>query len=271
MPTYLIGDVHGCLIPLQRLLEKIQFSPANDQLWFSGDLVNRGPHSLDCLRFIKQLPQAITVLGNHDLALLAADVKGSGPYFKPEHPVAEILQAPDKEQLLTWLRHQPLLHHSPTQQFTLVHAGLAPQWTIAKARALAKEVELLLQGPHYKEFLQQIMGNTPALWQDDLSGWPRARLITNVLTRIRYCRSDGALDFTASGPLNQAPVDCVAWFDYPKPAWQGALIAFGHWAALQGHCPYPQLHALDTGCAWGEQLTALCLETQQRFHIDCKT
>ncbi len=184
MPTYVIGDVQGCLPPLQQLLEKIAYNPAVDELWFTGDLINRGYHSLETLRFIHALPNTIVVLGNHDLALLA--IANGSVLAHPKDTFDEILKAPDREALLTWLRHRPLLHHDPVLGFTLTHAGIYPAWDLKTAQQLAKEVAQWLQGPHYQAYLDNLYGNEPVFWHDDLQQWERTRFNTNAFTRMRF-------------------------------------------------------------------------------------
>ncbi|MDQ2694699.1 MAG: symmetrical bis(5'-nucleosyl)-tetraphosphatase, partial [Pseudomonadota bacterium] len=199
MAVYAIGDVQGCYDPLCRLLEALRFDPAADVLWLTGDLVNRGPRSLEVLRLIRSLGErAVTVLGNHDLTLLA--VAEGYVRLRPKDTVHAILEAPDRAVLLDWLRHRPLLHHDPGLSFTLVHAGLAPQWDLHQALACAQELESTLRSPAYRSFLKQMFGSEPRLWSPDLRGVERLRFIVNCLTRIRFCTEDGALDFDRKGP-----------------------------------------------------------------------
>jgi bis(5'-nucleosyl)-tetraphosphatase (symmetrical) len=268
MPTYSIGDVQGCFSALTALLNKIQFDPAKDNLWFTGDLINRGPQSLETLRFVKSLDkQAITVLGNHDLHLLAVANRIRGD--KKQDTLTDILSAPDCQALCDWLRQQPLFHYDKATGYALVHAGLPPQWDLAKASACAAEVETVLRSERYIEFLANMYGDTPASWDDQLSGWERLRLITNYLTRMRFCSLDGALDLAKKGKAENAPEGFLPWFKIPHRQHKKIKIIFGHWAALNGEADEPNIFALDTGCVWGNCLTALRLEDGERFKVSC--
>jgi bis(5'-nucleosyl)-tetraphosphatase (symmetrical) len=258
MAVYAIGDVQGCLEPLQRLLDELNFDPAADTLWFAGDLVNRGPESVAVLRLVYGLGEhALTVLGNHDLSLLAI---AAGVGRRGRHDtVDDVLSAPDAKELLDWLHHRPLLHHDAGLGFTLVHAGLAPAWDLATAQACARELEAALRGSEYHDFLADMFGNQPERWTDDLAGIDRLRCITNHFTRMRYCRFDGSLDLRAKNPPGQQPQGLVPWFELPWRRNRDLDIVFGHWAAL-GHYRAPGIHALDSGCVWGGRLTALRLD-----------
>lgn len=264
---FAIGDVQGCLDPLKRLLDKIQYEPKADQLWFAGDLVNRGPQSLETLRFIKSLPNIVCVLGNHDLALLAVAVEATE--LRPEDSFAEILHAQDRVELLEWLRNFGFLHHSPELGYTLVHAGIHPSWQLEQAKSYAQEIEEHLKGPNYKEYLKYIFGPKPDIWEPNLTGWDRSRLITNIFTRMRFCLPNGQLDFKATGTLKQHP-ELIPWYQFAKRPTQNERILFGHWSALRGITNNPNAIALDTGCVWGQCLTAFHLETQTRSSIDCE-
>ncbi len=258
MAVYAIGDVQGCHEPLQRLLEWLRFDPADDRLWFVGDLVNRGPESVAVLRLVRDLgARALTVLGNHDLSLLAIAAGVSRPGHKDT--IDDVLAAPDADELLDWLRHQPLLHHDAALGYTLVHAGLAPAWDLDTAQACARELEQVLRGPGYREFLARMFGDQPDRWSDELSGIKRLRCITNHLTRMRYCRFDGSLDLGIKSPPGQQSPGLVPWFELPWRRNRDLDIVFGHWAAL-GHYRAPGIHALDSGCVWGGRLTALRLD-----------
>ncbi len=262
MATYAIGDIQGCLQPLNRLLEIIQFDPSEDYLWIAGDLVNRGPNSLGVLRTLYQLKERCTiVLGNHDLHLLAF-LEGKRSPSKSD-TLTDIVDAPDKSQLINWLKQQPLFHHDANLGYSLVHAGLHPQWSIQKALRLSQEVQTALQGPDYTTFLETMYGNQPDQWQDDLSGMTRLRVITNYFTRLRFCHADGRMDFDCKS--DQAPQGLIPWFDLPKRKTQNDTIIFGHWATLQGQTNHPHAIALDTGCVWGYHLTAMRLEDQALF------
>ncbi len=259
MATYAIGDLHGCCDPLQRLLEQIRFDPTVDRLWFVGDIVNRGGQSLDTLRLVMQLGStAITVQGNHDLSLLA--IAGGHAKARAKDTVQPILDAPDAAELLDWLRRLPLLHHDADLGFTLVHAGLAPQWDLAQAQACARELETVLRGPDYQDFLAVMYGSQPDCWDDPLSGVDRLRCSANYFTRMRFCRiDDGGLDFASKETPQQAPENLLPWFEIPWRRNADLNIVFGHWAAL-GHYRAPGVYALDSGCAWGNRLTALRLD-----------
>lgn len=269
MTVYAIGDVQGCFTELLRLLDKIHFDPSQDILWFTGDLVNRGPQSLEVLRFVKNLNEKKqVVLGNHDLHLIAVAYG-----VREKHPgdtLDAILQAPDRDELIEWLRHQPLLHDDKNLGFVLTHAGLAPMWTLNEARKLAQEVETLLHSDSPIYFLKNMFGNQPDQWSEHLSGMDRLRCITNYLTRMRFCYADGRLDLSFKGEILGKPEELIPWFDVENRANANVKIIFGHWAALGGKISLPNLYPLDTGCVWGNCLTAMCLEDERRFRIDCK-
>ena len=266
MSTYAIGDIQGCYGSLQRLLERCAFDPAKDRLWLVGDLVNRGPHSLETLRLIKSLgPAAITVLGNHDLYLLMV-AEGGAKFRGKDDTLQEILDAPDCDELLDWLRHQPICHTEG--EYCLVHAGLLPQWTAARARELAREVEAALQGPNFRDFILNLWGSEPAGWSVKLSGWARLRVIVNAMTRMRFCTLNGIMEFKVKGKLANAPAGHIPWFDLPDRKSADAVLVTGHWSAL-GLKVTPNLLALDSGCLWGGHLTAVRLEDRQVFQVDC--
>lgn len=266
MSIYAIGDIQGCFDELLRLLEVISFDEHTDQLWFAGDLVNRGPKSLETLRFIKSLgDSAVTVLGNHDLHLLAASCAPKIAHKKDS--LLPILEAPDSDELIDWLRHRPLFHFN--EDFCLIHAGLPPQWDFKKTKKMALLAEQALQGPKYEAFLKQMYGNKPNIWSPDLKRVDKLRFIINCFTRMRYCDVNGRLDFVHSGPIGSQPKSLMPWFDVPKRKSADMRIIFGHWSAL-GYYEGPNCYAIDTGCLWGGQLTALKLGEQvQRFSIDC--
>lgn len=266
MATYAIGDIQGCYDSLRRLLDRCAFDPVPDRLWLVGDLVNRGPKSLETLRLIKSLgDSALTVLGNHDLYLLMV-AEGGAKFRGKDDTIQSVLDAPDAAELLDWLRHQPLCHTEG--QFCLVHAGLLPQWTAARARELAREVETVIQGADYHEFIMNLWGSEPAGWSDDLQGWPRLRVIVNAMTRMRFCTPDGVMEFKVKGKLVNAPSGHVPWFDLPNRQSADAVLVTGHWSAL-GLKITPNLLALDSGCLWGGHLTAVRLEDRQVFQVDC--
>lgn len=257
MPTYVIGDVQGCFDPLQRLLAKIHFDPAKDTLWFTGDLVNRGPDSLKTLRFIRELPNVVTVLGNHDLHLLAT-VYSNNPLALQGDTLNAILQAEDKEDLCHWLRQQPLLHVQDNH--VLVHAGIYPHWTLQQALTYAGEVERVLRSDNYFALLSELYGNEPAVWDDNLTGIARWRFIINAFTRMRFCNTAGRLDLDTKLGLGEQPDGYFPWFSDPARKTQTTDIYFGHWASLKGKTHTDHVYALDTGCVWGEVLTAMRLE-----------
>ena len=255
MATYAIGDIQGCYDELRRLLERIEFDRDQDHLWFVGDLVNRGPRSINVLRFVKDLgPRAITVLGNHDLHLLAL-ASGATAGFGDDG-IEDVLTAPDRDEVLDWLRRCPLMHQDTIKGFTLLHAGLPPQWDIPTALERAREVETALRGPDYAEFLGAMYGNRPTRWSDELSGMERLRFITNCLTRLRYCDPDGNLRLKEKGPPGSQNAPYLPWFEVPGRASCHERIIFGHWSAL-GYLHSGSVWALDSGCLWGGKLTAI--------------
>ncbi len=265
MAVYAIGDVQGCHGALLALLEKIGFSASRDRLWFVGDLVNRGPHSLEVLRLVKGLGEAaVTVLGNHDLHLLMLAAGASSR--NQADTLDAVLAAPDCDELLAWLRSQPLAHAEG--EYLMVHAGVLPQWDGAKAVALAGEVHEALQARGYRKFLANMWGSTPTSWNDGLVGWDRLRVIVNAMTRMRFCSLDGSMEFRAKGPPDSAPPGCMPWFGVPDRASVDCTIVCGHWSAL-GYVQQPKLIALDSGCLWGGALTAVRLEDRQAFQLDC--
>jgi bis(5'-nucleosyl)-tetraphosphatase (symmetrical) len=271
MATYAIGDIQGCLDQLLTLLEKINFDQSNDQLWFTGDLVNRGPQSLETLRFVKNLgDSAITVLGNHDLHLLAI-AEGHTKYHRSNDTLTQVLEAPDRNELLDWLRHRPLLHHDETTGFTLVHAGLPPQWNLAKATFCAQEVEATLQSQAWSDYLKQMYGNEPNIWSDTLTGWDRLRFITNCFSRLRFCDANGQLLLDEKGNPDTQPEGFMPWFDVPDRANANLKIIFGHWSTLE-HSKVEGIFPIDTGCLWGGELTALRIDIPepQTICIECK-
>lgn len=265
MKTYAIGDIQGCFDSLRQLLDLVRFDPARDRLWLVGDLVNRGPHSLETLRFVKGLGDAaITVLGNHDLHLVML-AEGCSKK-RGDDTLDDILAAPDRDELLDWLRRQPLMHVA--DGFALVHAGLLPQWSVPQARELAREVESALQGDNYRECLANMWGSEPSSWRADLTGWARMRVIVNAMTRMRFCSADGVMDFHAKGEATDAPEGFMPWFAVPGRKSAGHVLVTGHWSAL-GLRIEPNLLALDSGCLWGRHLTAVSLPEREVFQVDC--
>ena len=263
MATYAIGDIQGCYHAFTALLARLKFNPKYDKLWLVGDLVNRGSGSLEVLRWCYQHQNCIkTVLGNHDLHALVV-AHGFKKATKSD-TLQALLDAPDCEALLTWLRHQPLMvtdENHVGESYIMVHAGLLPQWSIAAALSYASEVEYALQADSYLEFLANMYGNFPNQWQADLTGFDRLRVITNAMTRMRICTEEGEMEFTFKGELQDIPSGYFPWFDVPNRQSQTSQIICGHWSAL-GLRQRNNIYALDTGCLWGGQLTALCLETQ---------
>ena len=265
MATYAVGDIQGCCTEFQQLLEQVRFDPAADKLWLVGDLVNRGPESLAVLRLVKSMGgAAITVLGNHDLHLLAVAEGVAEPHRSDT--LHGILDAPDREELLAWLRAQLLLYVEG--DFVLVHAGLLPSWTVAQAQKLAHEVEAELHGLHYHVLLTRMYGNRPDQWDDSLTGYKRLRVITNALTRMRICTVQGKMEFKFKGEAGNVPAGYLPWFDVPNRASANATIVCGHWSAL-GLKITPRVIALDTGCLWGGALSAIRLEDRQVFQVPC--
>ncbi|UYG08505.1 symmetrical bis(5'-nucleosyl)-tetraphosphatase [Halomonas sp. M4R1S46] len=264
MSTYAIGDLQGCHAEFVALLERLAFDPRRDRLWLAGDLVNRGPGSLACLREVKALGEAAqVVLGNHDLHLLA--VARGGARARRKDTLAAILEAPDREALLDWLQSRPLLVRDGDTLMS--HAGLPPQWGLDQAERLAGELESALGSERSGAFLHDMYGNEPACWRDDLDGIDRLRVIVNTLTRMRFIDARGCLDFAAKEGLDSAPAGFAPWFQYPRD--DDPRLLFGHWAALQGTTPGSRVRAeaLDTGCIWGGALTALDLATGERVSV----
>ena len=266
MAIYAIGDIQGCVVPLEELLDTLGFDPARDRLWLTGDLVNRGPHSLDTLRLLMRLGERVcTALGNHDLHLLAvaAQVREAraGDTLQP------ILDAPDRDELIHWLRHRPLIHCDTRPELAvkslLVHAGVYPGWSRKQAARRAREVESLLRGDDadYHEFLRHMYGREPACWAQAKTAdrWQRARFITNAFTRMRYCGPGGALDFSCKDAPASRPARLLPWFDHPARKCRQWRIVFGHWSAL-GILRRANLLGLDSGCVWGGALTAVRLD-----------
>lgn len=268
MSDYAIGDVQGCFDALMRLLDHIQFNDRSDRLWFVGDLVNRGPKSLEVLRFIKNLPiKACITLGNHDLHLLAR-IFNCTSWTNPDDTLDEVLAAEDSKELGHWLRQQPLLHYDAGLNIVMSHAGIAPVWNLAEAKLHAKEVEQVLMQENFCEFLAVMYGNQPDFWDDRLHGFDRLRIIVNYFTRMRLCDSSGRLFLSLKGTLAQAPANLIPWYEVPARKLIEADIVFGHWAALGGKCSAIRVHAIDTGCFWGNPLTALRLQDKKRFLIN---
>ena len=254
MALYIVGDIQGCYDELQRLLERAGFNHDIDTLWLTGDLVARGPKSLEVIRWVKSHPNFHTVLGNHDLHLLSI-VEGIKPN-KPKDKLQPILDAADRDEICHWLRQQPLLMTHACHKLVMTHAGIYPEWTMKKAKHLAREVESQLSGKHYRKLLKEMYGNHPRLWRDDLESYERWRFIINAMTRMRFCTQDGKLDFHCKTAPDVASTNLTPWFElHHKIQQPHYTIAFGHWAALMGKTHDKQYMALDTGCVWGNQLT----------------
>lgn len=260
MATYAIGDVQGCYDELRTLLAEVHFAEA-DRLWFVGDLVNRGPKSLEVLRFVRGLgDRALTVLGNHDLHLVA--VHEGLQRVRNEDTLGEVLAATDRSELVDWLRRCPLMHVEG--DYAMVHAGLLPAWSVKEALALSEEVQRALQAPSYREFLKNMYGSKPSRWSGTLAGWDRLRVIVNAMTRMRFCTSEGEMDFHAKG--TKAPVGYQPWYETRRG--DRHFLLCGHWSAL-GLTLQPGVALLDSGCVWGASLSALRLDDRRVFQVKC--
>jgi bis(5'-nucleosyl)-tetraphosphatase (symmetrical) len=265
MTTYAIGDVQGCHQRLLELITRTDTAAVHPSFILLGDLVNRGPQSLATLRHIRNLGnRAKVTLGNHDLHLLAAAHNIRKP--QKSDTLDDILNAPDKDELLNWLRMQPLALFEEGHLF--VHAGVVPQWTAEQTLDLAHEVETALRGPNWIDFLREMYGNSPAKWDDALSGIDRLRCIVNALTRIRFCSLDGTMEFTSKEGMGSTLPGYMPWFDVPDRKTENVTVVFGHWSTL-GLVTRPNLIGLDTGCVWGGKLSAINLENRQLIQVDC--
>ena len=272
MAVYAIGDVQGCYSELKQLLEQISFNKESDRLWFTGDLVNRGPGSLETLRLVRSFGEsAITVLGNHDLHLLAIAFSDRKPGRKDT--LDPILEAPDRDELMDWLRNLPLMHTDESLGFTMVHAGLHPDWSLSQAQTLAREVETMLRSDDHNTYYKHMYGDNPHNWSDKLSGWPRLRFITNIFTRLRYCTDNGEPGLNVKGAPGTQPAKMHPWFEIKHRASREQRILFGHWSTLpvsRKHAAY-NVFPLDTGCLWGGALTALRIDAVpiETIRINC--
>jgi len=265
MATYAIGDLQGSNSSLQKLLANISFDAGRDRLWFVGDLVNRGTESLQCLRFVRSLGDgAVTVLGNHDLHLLC--VADGAARLRNGDTLQPVLDAPDREELLDWLRCRPMMHIEG--EHVLVHAGLLPQWSVGEAKALAQEVESALRGAGRRDFLAAMYGNRPDCWSEGLKGFDRLRVIVNAMTRMRLCTPGGRMEFSHKGEPANYPAGYLPWFDVPLRKSAASTVICGHWSAL-GLKVEHNLLGLDTGCLWGGALTAVRLEDRTIFQVSC--
>ncbi|HET6804273.1 MAG TPA: symmetrical bis(5'-nucleosyl)-tetraphosphatase [Frateuria sp.] len=267
MATYAIGDVQGCYPELSRLLDKLRFDPAGDQLWFCGDLVNRGGESLQVLRLIHGLRENVVVtLGNHDLSLLAIAQRKPDAQSRVNPELREVLFADDAPVLFEWLRNQKLLHHDEALGWGMVHAGLAPSWTLRQALRAAQEVERELSSPRHPRLLRNLFGNRPATWSSRLQGVERFRATINTMTRMRYCDVNGRIDFEAKGAPGSQKPGLYPWFAVPGMRRREVKMVCGHWSAL-GRFAGLGVYAIDTGCVWGGQLTALRVDTEEPQYI----
>ena len=265
MATYAVGDIQGCYATFRLLLEEIGFNPSRDTLWLVGDLINRGPDSLAILRWAKQHENSLRiVLGNHDLHALAVAEGFVAPHRSDT--LQPILDAPDREELLTWLRFRDMAYGE--DEYLMVHAGLLPQWDSAQALELAREVEAALRAPDYRDFFARMYGNFPDHWEESLQGMDRLRLVTNALTRLRVCDTAGVMDFKFKGEVRDIPAGLMPWFDVPGRKSTDKTVVFGHWSAL-GLVLRDDVVALDTGCLWGGKLSALRLEDRRLYQVPC--
>ncbi|NND89327.1 MAG: symmetrical bis(5'-nucleosyl)-tetraphosphatase [Granulosicoccus sp.] len=267
MTTYAIGDLQGCLTPLRRLLDHISFDPAADMLWFVGDLVNRGPESLETLRFVRSLgTRAISVLGNHDLHLLA--VAHGVRKASSKDTLQSILDAPDRDELCDWLAKRPLIHVDVELRHTLVHAGIHPRWSLKRAKSLGDELHYVLTH-ELDDFLCHMYGNSPSRWSKKLSVRKRRRFAINAFTRMRYCHADGSLDFEFNGPPRNAPKSLLPWYALPDRKALDTTVVFGHWSSHPGICRSGVVPT-DRGCVWGGNLVAYALDTSTSHWINCR-
>lgn len=265
MTTYAIGDIQGCFQAFQQLLQAINFDANQDKLWLVGDLINRGPDSLEMLRWAyRNQSSLVVVLGNHDLHAITV-AEGFARQHRSD-TLQVLLNAPDRTELLTWLRYQPIIHAE--HGYVMVHAGLLPQWSVKKALALGAEVETALRSTDYRDFLAHMYGNQPNVWDKNLQGFDRLRVITNAMTRLRVCTENGEMDFKFKGELHQIPPGYFPWFDVPNRKSANTPIICGHWSAMSLQ-QSKYLQALDTGCLWGGQLTALRLDDRRVYQVQC--
>lgn len=268
MAVWAIGDIQGCFEQLQALLKKIDFSSDRDQLWIAGDLVNRGPASLETLRFLYSIrDNCEIVLGNHDLHCLAI-AEGSRKLGNKD-TLGEVMQADDRPQLLDWLRRQKMLHIDSKLNAVMVHAGIPPIWTLEVAQAMAREVEQALRSEQRKDFFSAMYGDKPEVWDIHSDRFTRLRVICNYLTRMRFCTENGTLDLKDKSSIRSSKKGYLPWFEFPSKDKHQLDVVFGHWAALQGETNVERMHAIDTGCVWGSCLTAMNLADKQRVAVTC--
>lgn len=267
MATYAIGDIQGCFEPFQALLEQIQFDPSKDRLWLTGDLINRGPGSLQTLRYVRALgDRAVTVLGNHECHFLAVAQGHKRPHRSDSFH--DILDAPDRDELIDWIRQQPFFYHDAELGYGMLHAGVPPQWDVATIKARAAELSAALQDHRFDGFMADMYGNQPNRWSDDLEGHDRLRFIINCFTRMRFCSPKGKLDLKQKGPLGSQPEPLLPWFQAPNRQSKALPIIFGHWSQL-GLYRGDNVVCLDSGCLWGGQMSALHLETGAVHQRSC--
>jgi len=264
MSTYAVGDIQGCFSEFVTLLERVSFDKKKDTLWLVGDLINRGPQNLETLKFVMSLPKVVVVLGNHDLHFLAVAL-GCHKASRSD-TFSDVLAAPELPEIIRWLKARPLVHLDAQLGYLMVHAGLPRQWTISESLGYANEVEQVLKGPQAENFLSAMYGDQPAIWSPALLGTERLRVITNYLTRLRFCTKEGEMDLIHKESL--IPPGYQPWFNYyPTRLESDLTLLFGHWAAIEGVTNHPNIIGLDTGCLWGRELTALRLEDKQRFSV----
>ena len=267
MAVYAVGDIQGCFQAFQTLLEKINFSAKKDRLWLAGDLVNRGPDSLAVLRFAANNPSCQIVLGNHDLHLLALYYLNKAP--RKKDTLDDVIKAPDAPELLAWLTEQPLCLHHKKLNFCMAHAGIPAIWSLDQALSYSEEVSSVLSSKKRTKLLQGLYGNEPSTWSHALSGIDRWRLIINYLTRMRFISATGKLNLNHKEAPTATPTGYQPWFEFDHPITTNNQIVFGHWAATLGKTNQPHIHGLDTGCVWGNALTAMRLEDNKRYSINC--
>lgn len=269
MATYAVGDLQGCYKSLRRLMDKVDFSPENDRLWLAGDLVSRGNKSLEVLRYVKGLgPSAVCVLGNHDISLIAAHYG----LIKPHDSLKAVMKASDREELIDWLRHRPILHFDHDLGYCMAHAGIYPHWNWLQAQQCAREIEIPLRGATVERWLENVYGDKPEQWNSNLQSYDRHRFILNAFTRMRGCNPDGSMNFTVKGTAKDHQVNGLyPWFRLPTRSPLPYKVIFGHWSAL-GYKNDSQIVSLDTGCVWGRKLTAVCLDDDiiQPIQVACK-
>lgn len=266
MATYIVGDIQGCYDPLRRILDRVGFDPPNDKLWAVGDLVNRGPASLDVVRFVRSLGSSFwSVLGNHDLHLLAVAFETRKP--RKKDTLEQLLRASDRDEIVDWLRRLPLAFYG--ENTLLVHAGVPPDWSLEQTLQRSGEVEGWLRGEQIREYLSNMYGDQPDAFREQQDAITRARTITNVLTRLRFCSPDGRLDFDSKGGLESCPRGMRPWYAHEQRVLAGTPVAFGHWAMLYGRVETNNVFALDSACVWGHELTLMRSSDRKRFSCSC--